>query len=312
MFIKTKTSIYIITLLVCLQLEAQEIIFSRSAGALDTGNTFDIMSYNPEQRTTRKLLKGTVRGRGEYAAQLSPDNSKIAFSTYRFSGWKLGIGDFKSGEISNVKRLTNRSNYEFNPSFSPDGTKVAYQEFNWTIRDVDIFITDVNNFKNTVHFVKSDGGDRSPVWTNDGKSLVFTSGRSGKYNIYQQLISESEAKILTDGNANYFAPSTSNTGSRVAFLSDKEGELDLYTMDLNTGKLKNLTADLKTDRFEMSGFESSGCWAYATSWSPDDRFIVFNLMIDGDLEVFVSKSDGSEVTKITNNVDSDITPFWTK
>lgn len=306
-----KTLLYLFIFIICIQTHSQEILFSRSSGSLNSGSTEDILIYDMEKSMARTLLKGTVRGRGEYAAQLSTDNSKIIFNTYRYGGWKLALGDFENMRIQNVKRLTDRPNYEYNGSFSLDGTKIAYQEYNWSTEDVDIFIADING-ENIIHLVQSKGGDRSPAWTNDSKAIVFTSGRSGLYQIYRQSLQESNAQILTDGAANYFAPSISNKDDIIAFLSDKEGELDLYVKNLKSGELTNLTSKHKSDKFEMKGFENSGCWAYTTSWSPDDQYIVCNLMKEGDLELFVVKSDGSEISQLTNNTDDDITPFWIK
>ena len=288
-----------------------KIIFSKSSGALNTGDTLRLMIYDPANKTTKLLLKGTVKGRGEYNAATSPDNSKIVFHTYRYSGWKLGIGDFKNGKITNVKRLTNRPNYEYNAKFSPDGQKIAYQEYSWSSGDTDIFIADKNG-KNATHFIKSKGGDRTPDWTKDSKSIVFTSGRENNYDIYIKSVVDKSIKNLTNSDALDFAPSTSKAANKIAFLSGREGKINLFVMNIDGSNLINLTSNLKTDDFKFKDFQKSGGWAYATSWSPDGKQIVFNSMVKGTLELFIVNSDGSELTRITNNNDSDIGPYWMK
>ncbi|MEQ9309124.1 MAG: hypothetical protein RLN90_06680 [Balneolaceae bacterium] len=72
----------------------------------------------------------------------------------------------------------------------------------------------------------------------------------------------------------------------------------------------NLTSQLKSDKIDYNGFENTGYWAYQTSWSDDGNFIVFNLMVDSNLELFTIKKDGSALTRITNNSDSDYSPTW--
>jgi len=47
-------------------------------------------------------------------------------------------------------------------------------------------------------------------------------------------------------------------------------------------------------------------------WSPDGMQIVFNTMMNGNLELFIVDADGANLTQITINKDTDMTPFWTK
>ncbi|MEQ9120011.1 hypothetical protein [Fulvivirga sp.] len=285
------------------------ILFSRSPGELNSGGTLDLMLYDPATGSTKLLIKGTVRGRGEYNAASSPDGNNVIFNTYRFSGWKLGMGKLENGVVSDVQKWTDRSNYEYEARYSPDGSRVAYQEFNWGTRDVDIFIADKNG-KNASHFVKSAGGDRTPHWTSDGKSIVFTSGRENDYSIYIKSIARGEAKKLTTESSNDFAPSTSKNTNKIAYLSDAGGEINLYTMHTDGSNKRKLTAALDSVKFTINGYEDSGCWAMKTSWSPDGKQIVFNIPYKGNMELFIVNSDGSDLKQITNNGDTDMSPFW--
>lgn len=285
------------------------ILFSRSSGELNSGETPDLMVYNPIHKTTKLLLKGSVSGRGEYNVATSSDNSKIVFNTYRYGGWKLGIADFDGDNITNIERLTSRSNYEYNAKYSPDGKRIVYQEFNWGTNEVDIFIADKNG-RNAIQFTTAKGGDRNPDWTRDNKHIVFTSGRDLSYNIYIKPVDGSSTKKLTSNWATNFAPSTSKASDKIAFLSDRKGRVNLYVMDLDGSNLTNLTPKLKSDFFKAIRFSSSGYWAYKTSWSPNGKQIVFNAMKDGNLELFIVNSDGTVLTQITDNNDSDISPFW--
>ncbi|MEQ9166195.1 MAG: hypothetical protein RLO12_08055 [Fulvivirga sp.] len=259
---------------------------------------------------SKPLVKRTVRGRGEYNDASSPDGNNVIFNTYRFSGWKLGMGKLENGVVSDVQKWTDRSIYEYEARYSPDGSRVAYQEFNWGTRDVDIFIADKNG-KNAGHFVKSADGDRTPHWTSDGKSIVFTSGRENGYSIYIKSITRREAKKLTTESSNDFATSTSKNTNKIAYLSDAGGEINLYTMNIDGSNKRKLTANLDSVKFTMNGYEDSGYWAMKTSCPPDGKQIVFNIPYKRDMGLFIVKSDSRGLKQITDNSDTDMSPFWT-
>ena len=70
----------------------------------------------------------------------------------------------------------------------------------------------------------------------------------------------------------------------------------------------NLTSNLKSDNFKLDNFVKA--WAYKTSWSPNGKKIVFNLVYNGNLELFIVDKDGANLTQITKNKDKDVTPYW--
>ncbi len=282
------------------------ILFSRSNGPLNSGGTLDLMMYNPHNQKTTLLLKGSVSGRGAYNAVANPNGSKIIFNTYRFSGWKLGIGNFANGKISNIKKLTSRKNYEYCGKYSPNGQKVIYQEFNWSDRSEILYIYDVNR-KIVKQFFRNNVSDQSLDWSKDGKSIVFTHLKNNLLGIYIKSIDGKVFKNLSGTAANDFAPSTSKMEDKVAFLSDRSGKINLFVMDLDGQNIKNLTPNLKT-----VDANANDLWAYKVSWSPDGKQIVFNAMINNNLELFIVNADGTGLNQITNNGDTDITPFWTK
>lgn len=288
-----------------------KIIFSRSTGALNSGETPDLMIHDLATSQTHVLLKGTVKRRGEYNAAVSPEGNRIIFNTYRFSGWKLAIADFDGQRISNVQRFTTRKNYEYNPSWSHSGREVVYQEFSWSTNDTEIFIKDMST-GSIRQLTDSEGGDRLPAWTYDDSRIVFTSGRSGNYDIFVASKTGDQFTNLTNHESHDIAPSCAPVDNRIAFLSNRSGRYDLYVLNLDNQKLKCLTSQLYSDPNAYRGWDQGGSWAYKTSWSPDGGSIVFTLPVDGNLELFVVNVDGSDLRQITNNNDADFSPHWVK
>jgi len=285
------------------------IIFSRSKGAINTGSTINLMIYNTVTKETKMLYKGSVTKRGEYQASTSPDNSKLVVSTYSFGGWKLGIDDLVNGKVSNLNKLTKRSNYEYNAQWSHDGTQIVYQEYNWGNNNTNLFVVD-HKGKNARQLTQSKGSDRTPHWSRDDQYIIFTSDKTGNFEIYMQSLDGNKIKNLSNHRSNDFAPSASKSHNKIAFLSDRKGVISLFTMNDDGNHLTNLTPNLQSKTNKFQGFEKNKYWAYHTSWSPDGSQIVFNAMMKGNLEIFIINDDGTSLTQITNNKDSDITPFW--
>ena len=120
-----------------------------------------------------------------------------------------------------------------------------------------------------------------PVWSPDGRFILFTSGPGGIY----RMDSDGSNRIrLTDysnaGDA-HIHPVWSPDGRFIAFASWHKGNLDIYRMDSDGSNVTQLT--LKPDGDEYP------------SWSPDGRFIAFASKRDPG-GIYRMDSDGSNVT----------------
>ncbi len=86
-------------------------------------------------------------------------------------------------------------------------------------------------------------------------------------------------------------------GKRVAFVSSRDGDSDIYIMDANGSNVFPLTVNNVDDR--------------NPAWSADGTKIAFTTDIDGDYEIYVMNIDGSEVRNVTNQPDADDKyPTW--
>ncbi len=92
-----------------------------------------------------------------------------------------------------------------------------------------------------------------------------------------------------------FRPLTGALDSRLAFVSDRDGNLEIYLMD-ETGEVTKLTRNTASDA--------------DPSWSPNKARIAFASNRDGNWEVYWADTDGDELTRITHNPASDTQPAW--
>jgi Tol biopolymer transport system component len=102
-------------------------------------------------------------------------------------------------------------------------------------------------------------------------------------------------KLLTTGMTGD-QPAWSPDGTRVAFTSDRAGNLDIYVIDLDGENLQRLTRHQSTDEY--------------AAWSPDGEHIAFGSLRNGNFDVFVMRSDGSELRQITSSAATDFRPSW--
>lgn len=111
-----------------------------------------------------------------YMARYSPDGSKIALTKYSVEGWGIyTVGPDMSGR----KTLSVSQNQVGDPSWSPDGTRIAYAGQN--DGNSEIYTVDIN--KNITRLTTNQVPDISPSFTQDDK-LIFTREEMGTANLY--------------------------------------------------------------------------------------------------------------------------------
>lgn len=83
---------------------------------------------------------------------------------------------------------------------------------------------------------------------------------------------------------------------RIAFASTREGNTDIYVMELEGGALARLTSHPAVDD--------------APAWAPDGRRLAFVSERDGNREVYTVNVDGSNLRRLTDHVGIDDRPAW--
>jgi Tol biopolymer transport system component len=84
---------------------------------------------------------------------------------------------------------------------------------------------------------------------------------------------------------------------KIAFLSDRDGNAEIYIMDADGSNQKNLTNNAASDE--------------AFSWSPDGSRIAFASTRDGAHEIYSMNADGTNQTRLTQVMNLDaICPVW--
>ncbi len=156
-----------------------------------------------------------------------------------------------------------------------------------------------------------------PSWNNDGSKITYASNETGDWEIWVMSNSGSGKTQLTSQTASTeLAPVFSPDGTKIVYVSDKDGDHDIWLMDADGSNQENIydsgsdDGGLGADPFSiLSGFGFS-----TPSWSPDGTKIAFTSDKDGDNDIYVIDSDGSNLKSITSetglNGDNNFDPFW--
>ena len=84
--------------------------------------------------------------------------------------------------------------------------------------------------------------------------------------------------------------------NRIAFVSNRDGDSEIYVMDLSGGAVQKLTNNSASD--------------LRPSWSPDGQKLAFYSSRDGNFEIYIMNGDGSNVQRLTENPAMDLDPAW--
>jgi hypothetical protein len=161
---------------------------------------------------------------------LSPDRTRIAFSSNREGSYDLYLMDADGG---NLRRLTTDPGTEGEPAWTPDGTRLVYSS---TRRggQPQLYLLRPDGRPAQALTVEP-GANHSPAISAEGRSLAFVSTRDGNQEIYLMPVEggtarrvthtsqrESQPRFLPDGDLIYVVER--GRGSRLMRLARAEGE----------------------------------------------------------------------------------------
>lgn len=210
--------------------------------------------------------------------RVSPDNSRVAFSSLGRDGWQIRMFSLL---LNRMVSFPSAGGTNLSPAWSSSGM-LAYSSSR--SGDPEIYVTDANG--NGAHRITSSRGpDVSPTWNPKTNSqIAWVSGRTGLPQLYIMDADGANIQRMTDGG---YATSVSwsPNGQFLTFAWNRKygpgapGGQDIYVMDVASKRWVQLT--------------NGGGRCDFPSWSPDGRHIVYAVGSGARAEIWTMLADGT-------------------
>ena len=230
----------------------------------------------------------------EHSLDWSPNGQEILFVSNREPNedqfFNYDIFALKAADGS-IRRLTSTENTEYRPLWSPDGKTIVYEgtrrgltDLETTMEDTHIWLMDADGKNRRELGGAIDNRQGAPVWSPDGKSVLFTVRERGDIKLYRLSVKGGAPEVVVGDRGFVGSFSVASNGAiaySFAGLSDqsqlflKNGGGVRKLTDLNAdvlrgkqlGEVESFTFISNDNKYEVEAFLTK-----PIGWRPDGKY----------------------------------------
>ncbi len=228
------------------------------------------------------------------AVALSPDESTLALDLLG----RIWVVPASGGTAT---ALTDPEGDARQPTWSPDGSRIAFQAYwdgNYHVWSVGADGTDLRQH------TRGQYDHREPHWSRDGERIAFSSDRGGSYDVWVTGVDGADLRRVTYGSGDEFGPAFSPDGTEIAFAADGD----------QAGIWVTAAMGLPGDVGPRRVVEGDGSQLSGPAWSADGATLSFSSIGEGRARLRAVPVAGGEVRTLSDE-EEDVFPFraaWTR
>jgi len=216
--------------------------------------------------------------------------TRIAYVTRSGREYRLEVAD-ADGEDTHVALRSNEP--IISPSWSPDGTKVAYVSFE--NKKPVVYVQDLVTRQRTV-VANYKGSNSAPNWSPDGSKLAVALSREGLTQIFIVNADGSGGpRRLTASDSIDTEPQFAGDGQTIYFTSDRSGGPQIYKININGGSAQRVTFN--------------GSYNISPRISPDGKTLAYISRRDGKFQLYALDLTNGQEQRLSDTVKDESPSF---
>jgi TolB protein len=217
-------------------------------------------------------------------------STRIAYVVKQGTRYELRVAD---ADGQNAQAILSSPEPIMSPSWSPDGTRMAYVSFQ--NKKPILFVQSLSASKQPAPVANYRGSNSAPAWSPDGKQLAAVLTRDGVSQIYLMNADGSNLRRLTFSGAIDTEPFFTPDGQSIYFTSDRGGSPQIYRMAASGGEPTRITFD--------------GDYNVSPRVSPDGKTLAYISRISGRFQLVAMDIESKQVQVLTDGLRDESPTF---